>query len=132
MHSHDGKGRNTYGQLLSEFRDVQLELGIFGGLSRAADREGETNTDHDSDDSTLLNDMAEVSTTPSSSTNTLLIFGHSFCENAPSGGEDELRGDREPRKDRHVRNQQVGRFTVPLPVSPRLTLAEDLSFSRYV
>ena len=59
----DGKGINTYGQLPSEFRDVQLELGIFGGLSRAADREGETNTDHDSDDSTLLNDMAEVSTT---------------------------------------------------------------------
>ena len=63
MHSHDGKGRNTYGQLLSKFRDVQLELGIFAGLSRAAAREGETNTDHDSDDSTLLNDMAEVSTT---------------------------------------------------------------------
>ena len=29
----------------------------------AADREGETNTDHDSDDSTLLNDMAEFGTT---------------------------------------------------------------------
>ena len=55
-----------------------------------------------------------------------------ICENAPSGREDELRGDREPRKVRHVRNQQVGRFTVPLPVSPRLTLAGDLSFSRHV
>ena len=55
-----------------------------------------------------------------------------ICEKAPSrcrGGEDELRGDREPRKVRHVRNQQVVRFTVPLPVSPRLTLAGDFALS---
>ena len=41
----DGKGKNKYGHLLSEFRDVQLELGEFGVLSRA-DVDSETNTGH--------------------------------------------------------------------------------------
>ncbi len=42
----DGKGKNKYGHLLSEFRDVELELGEFGALSRAVDVDSETNTGH--------------------------------------------------------------------------------------
>ena len=59
----DGKGNNVYGQLLSEFRDVQLGRGEWVNLSRTTDRESEVNTDHDNGDSTSLDDMTEDSAT---------------------------------------------------------------------
>ena len=39
----DGKGINMYGKLLSQLRDVQLELGELGLLSQAADVDSESN-----------------------------------------------------------------------------------------